>query len=94
LFIQLSDVIMGGATAFPYLKLKIPTVKGAAAFWYNLRDSGADHYYTRHAGCPVLYGSKTVMNKWIHGAGQEFRRLCKPQNFTLTSEYEIYREFL
>ena len=28
------------------------------AFWYNLKASGEGDYMTRHAGCPVLTGSK------------------------------------
>lgn len=85
---------MGGATAFPYLKLKVPSIKGAAAFWHNLKASGDDDYWTRHASCPVLMGSKTVMNKWIHGFGQEFRRPCKVEKFVESEEFEIYEALL
>lgn len=39
-FLQLTDVEKGGSTVFPFLKVKLNVVKGAAAFWYNLLPSG------------------------------------------------------
>ncbi|KAG5683348.1 hypothetical protein PVAND_012634 [Polypedilum vanderplanki] len=84
----LSTVDKGGATVFPYLKVHVPAVKGTAAFWYNLRESGDDDYYTRHAACPVLIGSKWVANKWIHEHEQEFRRPCLVEKYIETSESE------
>ncbi|GAB1610055.1 prolyl 4-hydroxylase subunit alpha-1-like isoform X1 [Argonauta hians] len=74
--IYMSDVPSGGATVFPYIGLKLFPEKGAAAFWYNLHRNGEGIFNTRHAACPVLVGSKWVMNKWIHERGQEFRRQC------------------
>lgn len=85
---------MGGATAFPYTKTLIPPLRGSAAFWYNLRSSGTDDYFTRHAACPVLMGSKTVMNKWIHSYGQEFRRPCQFGDSEEQFENDIYKELL
>ena len=32
--------------------------QGDAAFWWNLKKSGEGDILTRHAGCPVLVGSK------------------------------------
>ena len=34
------------------------TNKGACAIWYNLLKNGDGDYRTRHAGCPVLSGTK------------------------------------
>ena len=81
----------GGATVFPYLKLRINVQKGSAAFWHNLKPSGQGDYLTRHAGCPVLLGSKWVANKWIHEHGQEFRRPCPPENFVEDLEEIFYQ---
>jgi prolyl 4-hydroxylase len=58
--LQLSDVEKGGATVFPYLKLRVKPKKGSAVFWYNLKHSGHNEPYTLHSGCPVLLGSKWV----------------------------------
>jgi len=90
----LSDVEKGGATAFPYLKLKIPARKGNAAFWFNLKQSGESEYFVKHAACPVLLGTKWVANKWIHEHGQEFRRPCKPEDFSQENEDFYLKEFL
>ena len=35
--------------------------KGSAIFWWNLKKSGEGDYLTKHAGCPVLVGSKWGM---------------------------------
>ncbi|XP_067935158.1 prolyl 4-hydroxylase subunit alpha-1-like [Watersipora subatra] len=72
----LSDVPAGGYTVFTEIGVRIPPIKGAAAFWLNLHKNGRGNALTRHAGCPVLSGSKWVANKWIHVVGQEKRRPC------------------
>lgn len=82
----------GGATVFPYIKVKIPARKAAIAFWYNLKASGQGDYFTKHAGCPVLLGSKWVANRWIREHGQEFRRPCVPEEFVETYEESYYQD--
>jgi len=72
----MSDVYAGGYTVFPVIGVKLVPEKNSMAFWYNLRASGEGDFNTRHAGCPVLAGSKWVCNKWIHERGQEFVRRC------------------
>lgn len=90
----MSDIEKGGATVFPYLKARIDVRKGAAAFWYNLKQSGEGDYLTRHAACPVLLGSKWVANKWIHEYEQEFRRPCLPEQFQETVESDFFKDFM
>uniref|UniRef100_UPI00358E9E64 prolyl 4-hydroxylase subunit alpha-1-like n=1 Tax=Myxine glutinosa TaxID=7769 RepID=UPI00358E9E64 len=72
----MSDVTAGGYTVFTDLHAVVKPLKGSAVFWYNLFPNGKGDYRTRHAGCPVLMGSKWVSNKWLHERGQEFRRRC------------------
>ena len=56
--IQLSNVDLGGKTAFPNAGVAVTPVKGGAAFWWNLKTSGRVDTMTLHGGCPVLLGSK------------------------------------
>lgn len=90
---QLSDVVKGGETVFPYVKARVPVRKGSAAFWHNLKPSGESDYFTKHAGCPVLLGEKWVANKWIREHGQEFRRPCLPENFVEEPEEIYHKDF-
>lgn len=55
---QINDVPLGGATAFPVLRLAVPPIKGSLVVWYNYHKSVQPDYRTWHAGCPVLQGSK------------------------------------
>ncbi len=73
---QLSDVELGGATVFPYLKVKVQPVKGTAVYWKNLLNSGIGNLCTLHAACPVLVGQKWAANKWIHHYPQIHREPC------------------
>ncbi|KAG5684901.1 hypothetical protein PVAND_014111 [Polypedilum vanderplanki] len=93
LLFYISTVEKGGGTIFPFLKVYVPAIKGSAAFWYNLKDSGDDDYHTRHASCPVILGSKWVINKWFHEYDQEFRRPCKPGIYKQEIEDEFTKEF-
>ena len=40
--------------------------KGAAAFWYDLNSQNHREITTQHGGCPVLKGSKWILNKWMY----------------------------
>lgn len=54
----MSNVEDGGATAFHLIKKAIFPEKGSAIFWLNLHANGTGDVRTKHAGCPVLVGSK------------------------------------
>ena len=40
--------------------------KGAIAIWYGLESNGYLQYDSSHGGCPILSGSKWILNKWIY----------------------------
>ena len=68
----MNSVAKGGATAFThngYNELLEPR-KGSAAFWINLTSCHKRDYRTKHGGCPVLKGSKWILNKWIYSWDQ------------------------
>ncbi|XP_050728667.1 prolyl 4-hydroxylase subunit alpha-1-like [Eriocheir sinensis] len=72
----LNDVTAGGNTAFPLAGVAAPAVKGAAAFWFNVKKNGKFNTRSRHGGCPVLLGQKWVANRWIYEHANFLRRPC------------------
>eukprot|EP00794_Sanderia_malayensis_P012295 gene12295-13563_t len=76
LLFYLSDVEAGGETVFTKSGVSLQPRKGDAAFWYNLHRNGTGNWLTEHASCPVISGSKWVMNKWFHSRGNEYIRPC------------------
>lgn len=40
----------------------------------------------RHSGCPVVAGTKWILNKWIHERGQETTRPCGLNEFVDETE--------
>ncbi|CAD6993034.1 unnamed protein product [Ceratitis capitata] len=73
----LTDVEQGGGTAFPFLKRLLMPKKGDAAFWYNLHADGVGDLRNLHGGCPIIVGSKWVLNRWIRENIQSDRRPCE-----------------
>jgi prolyl 4-hydroxylase len=59
---------VGGATAFisPMKEITVWPTKGSAAFWYDVDKKGYRDRDTLHGGCPVLQGTKWILNKWIY----------------------------
>lgn len=64
----LEDVEAGGATGFtdPGNEVLIWPRKGSVAFWFGLDRKGHRDKRLLHGGCPILKGSKWILNKWIH----------------------------
>ena len=64
----LSNIEEGGATVYlhPDIEGTLMPQRGSAAFWYNLNSDGYRNPYTAHGGCPVLKGSKWILNKWLY----------------------------
>ena len=82
--------MLGGATAFTSTEAVVKPEARSLVFWYNLLRSGDGDLRTRHGACPVLVGSKWVMNKWFRAAGQEFIRPCltEQEPFNPADEYD------
>lgn len=74
----IADEPKGGATAFhhPGNEVTIWPKKGSVAFWYGVTKKGNRDVYTSHGGCPVIQGSKWILNKWIYYFDQFSRHPC------------------
>ena len=74
----LSDTQAGGATTFfaNDKPLLIWPRKGDAAFWFGLRSDGSKEHRVYHGGCPVIAGSKWILNKWIYTFDQFSKLPC------------------
>ena len=73
----LTNVKLGGGTAFPNAGIHVKAEKGSIVFWWNLLTNGRFDVQTVHGGCPVLVGSKWITNKWIRWKYQELKLECK-----------------
>jgi prolyl 4-hydroxylase len=65
LVIYLNDVVGGGDTVFPELKLSITPQKGAAVYFEYCNSQGQVDARTLHGGAPVAAGEKWVATKWM-----------------------------
>ena len=90
MLVYLREPDAGGATIFTDSGARLVAKKNSAAFWYNLLPNGDPDLITRHAGCPVLAGTKWVMNKWFHHNDQIFTRPCDVQQFKREKESKLY----
>ncbi len=64
----LKDCPEGGGTVYMYPGYEgvLMPEKGSAAFWYDLTSQGHRDANTQHGGCPVMKGSKWILNKWMY----------------------------
>ena len=88
MFGYLTNVDVGGNTAFPFVGAFIKPVKQSVALWWNMDNAGGYDQLTRHSGCPVLSGNKWVFNKWIHMNSQMFKRPCPPYTKSQVKKFQ------
>ena len=64
----LNQVEGGGATAFadPGNEMLIKPTKGSVAFWHSLDRKGFRQSKADHGGCPIMKGSKWILNRWLY----------------------------
>ena len=76
-----SDTQAGGATTFftNDKPLLFYPKKGDAAFWFGLKSDGSRENMVYHGGCPVIAGSKWILNKWIYSFDQFSKLPCPRQ---------------
>ena len=77
----LEDTPAGGGTAYIYPGYEgvVMPEKGAAAFWYDLHPNGFRDGASEHGGCPILKGSKWILNKWMYYFDNYQKFPCKLQ---------------
>ena len=88
----LSHTEEGGATCFTRdFSEKIHPIKGAGIFWINTSRSLTTNYKMMHGGCPVLIGSKTIINSWPFAYSQWRAWNCGLHEFT---EFNVYQDLI
>ena len=76
-----ADTHAGGNTAFTVKNFEgtLAPSKGSAAFWINMSSCHMKDNRASHGGCPVLKGSKWIVNKWIFSWDQWKKWPCDLQ---------------
>ena len=80
------DTKAGVGTAFVQEDYEgvIESTRASAAFWINPLSAHYIDYREKHGGCPVLQGSKWILNKWMYSWDQWKRWPCRlPKYFTI-----------
>ena len=74
--VYLSNV-QGGHTVFPVQGITESPVEGDALLWHTLNAKGEEDQRTQHTACPVIFGSK-----WVVNLGLNFQ-----ENWGVTDKY-------
>ena len=84
------DVPAGGGTAFHETSFEdtLEAKKGSAAFWINLSSCHVKDKRSSHGGCPVLKGTKWIVNKWIYSWDQWKYFSCRLLRYLTIGAFE------
>ena len=91
--VWLSDVQKGGATCFTYPDEEgtVSPRKNSALFWIDMDRRLARDQRLLHGGCPVLLGTKWILNNWIYSFGQWRSWSC---GMDTNAEFNVYNHFM
>ena len=83
----INNVQAGGATGFTFdnYESTIKPMEGSAAFWMNLDASHRKDPRSIHGGCPVLKGTKWILNKWVYSFDQWNNFPCSTKEYAYIS---------
>lgn len=65
LICYLNEVEAGGETEFPDLGIKVKPEPGSVVYFENADSDGKPYTNSRHAGLPVISGSKWISTLWL-----------------------------
>ena len=68
--------LQGGRTVFPLLGLSSTPSPGTALVWHTVDTSGRPQQRMKHLGCPVVFGDKWILNKWVKWHHHMFSYPC------------------
>ncbi len=74
--VYLNEGYGGGETVFPELGLSVSGRAGLGLLFANARPDGRPDPRTRHAGAPVISGTKLIASRWIRARAPE-----RPEGF-------------
>ena len=87
--VYLSNIYSGGNTVFPNLGLAVEPIKGSALFWFNFSANMKFGETVKHMGCPIIYGNKWIVNKWIKFLAQfQHYKCASDADFSIFDQHE------
>ena len=63
--VYLKSPASGGRTVFPQLSVNVAPTAHSLLFWHNLTPSSKPDTRSLHMACPVVFGNKWILNKWV-----------------------------
>ena len=87
------DHLEGGMTVFPQVKVSVKPKMGSVLYWFTIHPNlSYDSRYV-HLGCPVVYGNKWILNKWLKLNAQFDKYPCslkETSNFHILNRNSVF----